>query len=126
MSDNERAFNFLQMNRRDEKPRSRGLTEIRGPYYTAMGKRYLEDILETMGRYVDILKFAGGSFSLMPRRVVGEMIDLCHRHAVQVSTGGFIEYVLTQGPEAVERYLRECHDIGFDIVEVSSGFVTLP
>jgi phosphosulfolactate synthase (CoM biosynthesis protein A) len=40
-----------------------------------MGKRYLEDILETMGSYIDILKFAGGSFSLMPRRAVRELID---------------------------------------------------
>jgi len=31
-----------------------------------MGKRYLQDILETMGAYVDSLKFTGGSFSLMP------------------------------------------------------------
>ena len=49
------------------KPRTRGVTEIRGPYYTPMGRRYLEDVLETMGRYVDTLKFAGGSFTLMPR-----------------------------------------------------------
>lgn len=122
----ERAFSFIKMNRRDEKPRKRGITEIRGPYYTPMGKRYLEDILETMGIYVDILKFAGGSFRLMPRRAILELLDLCHAHDVMVSTGGFIEYVLAQGNEAVERYLAECRDLGFDIVEVSSGFVTLP
>ena len=63
----ERAFAFLRVNERETKPRSRGVTEIRGPYYTPMGKRYLEDVLETMGTYVDVLKFAGGSFSLMPR-----------------------------------------------------------
>jgi phosphosulfolactate synthase (CoM biosynthesis protein A) len=34
--------------------------------------------------------------------------------------------VLTQGADAVDRYLAECADLGFDIVEVSSGFVTLP
>ena len=33
----------------------------------AHGQRYLEDVLETMGDYVDTLKFAGGSFTLMPR-----------------------------------------------------------
>jgi phosphosulfolactate synthase (CoM biosynthesis protein A) len=45
-----------------------------------------------------------------------------------VSTGGFLEYVLTQaqGPAAVENYLAECKDLGFDLVEVSSGFVTVP
>ena len=82
-----RAFNFLRLNERGTKPRQRGVTEIRGPSYAPMGKRHLEDILETMGAYVDALKFAGGSFSLMPRKAVKELIDLCHAHNVAVSTG---------------------------------------
>ncbi len=106
--------------------RHRGITEIRGPYYAPVGKRYLEDVLETMGTYVDALKFAGGSFSLMPRIAVKELIDVCHAHEVLVSTGGFIEHVLTQGREAVEAYIKECKNLGFDIVEVSSGFISLP
>ncbi|HSR10034.1 MAG TPA: phosphosulfolactate synthase [Thermodesulfobacteriota bacterium] len=122
----ERAFPFLKVNERPSKPRTRGVTEIRGPYYTVMGKRYLQDILETMGPYVDSLKFAAGSFSLMPRDAVRELADICHQHDVLVSTGGFIEYVLTQGPEAVNRYIQECKNIGFDIIEVSSGFITIP
>jgi len=122
----ERAFSFLRLNDRPTKPRKRGLTEIRGPYYTPIGKRYLEDVLETMGAYVDALKFAGGSFSLMPRAAVKELIDLCHSYDVLVSTGGFIEHVLTQGAEAVDAYVRECKAIGFDIIEVSSGFITIP
>src|SRR5450759_5191766 len=99
MSD--RAFAFLSANQRQSKPRSRGLTEIRGPYYSPIGKRYLQDILETMGNYVDALKFAGGSFSLMPRQALTDLISLCHDNNVLVSTGGFLERVLTQGPEAV-------------------------
>ena len=122
----ERAFSFLRVNERPPKPRSRGVTEIRGPYYTPMGKRYLQDILETMSEYVDSLKFAAGSFSLMPREAVRELIDLCHQYEVLVSTGGFIEYVLTQGPAAVNRYIQECKNLGFDIIEVSSGFITIP
>src|SRR5215204_4212271 len=109
----ERAFAFLRVNERQGKPRGRGITEIRGPYYTPMGKRYLQAVLETMGHYVAALKFAGGSFSLMPRRVVQELIDLCHAHDVQVSTGGFLEYVLAQGADAVRRYIRECKELGF-------------
>lgn len=122
----ERAFAFLRVNERETKPRNRGVTEIRGPYYTPMGKRYLEDVLETMGAYIDILKFAGGSFSLMPRKAVKELLNLCHRYDVMVSTGGFIEHVLTQGPEAVNWYIEECKELGFDIIEVSSGFITIP
>jgi phosphosulfolactate synthase (CoM biosynthesis protein A) len=42
-----RALDFLRVNQRPGKPRTRGMTEIRGPYYTPMGRRYLQDILET-------------------------------------------------------------------------------
>src|SRR5437763_14279599 len=62
----------------------------------------------------------------MPRRPLTELIELCHRHDVAVSTGGFIERVLTQGADAVDRYIGECRDLGFDIIEISSGFITLP
>jgi phosphosulfolactate synthase (CoM biosynthesis protein A) len=126
MADTDRAFPFLPVNARERKPRRRGLTEIRGPYYTPVGTNYLSDVLETMGAYVDVFKFSGGAFTLMPRNVVKALIDLCHRHDVLVSTGGFIERVLTHGPEAVDRYLGECKSLGFDIVEISSGFITVP
>jgi phosphosulfolactate synthase (CoM biosynthesis protein A) len=119
-------FDFLQVNRRPGKPRTRGVTEVRGPYYTVMGRRYLEDVLETMGAYVDSLKFAGGSFALMPERALRELIDLCHAHEVLVSTGGFIESVVVQGAEAVRRYIGQCKALGFDIIEVSCGFITIP
>jgi phosphosulfolactate synthase (CoM biosynthesis protein A) len=122
----DRAFSFLRINERQAKPRQIGVTEIRGPYYAPMGKRYLEDILETMGAYVDVLKFAGGSFSLMPRQAIKELLDLCHRYNVLVSTGGFIEHVLTLGPQAVDQYIQECKQIGFDIIEISSGFISIP
>ena len=50
-----KAFSSLISNYRQPKPRTRGVTEIRGPYYTVMGKRYLSDVLETMGEHIDIL-----------------------------------------------------------------------
>lgn len=121
-----RAFGFLEFNQRAAKPRAVGLTEIRGPYYSPMGKRYLEDLFETMGDYVDSLKFAGGSFALMRRNRLQEIIDLAHRFEVQVSTGGFIEHVLAKGAAQVERYIAECAEVGFDIVEISAGFITIP
>jgi phosphosulfolactate synthase (CoM biosynthesis protein A) len=91
-----------------------------------MGKHYLQDILETMGAYVDTLKFAGGSFALMPYHTVVELISLCHDHNALVSTGGFIEHVLPQGVEVVDRYIQTCRELGFDIIEISSGFITAP
>jgi phosphosulfolactate synthase (CoM biosynthesis protein A) len=122
----QRSFPFLQVNRREDKPRKRGLTEIRGPYYSVVGERYLKDLFETMGAYVDSLKFAGGAFTLMPEQPLRNMIELCHNYDVLVSTGGFIERVLAQGGEAVRQYVDECNRLGFDIIEISAGFVSIP
>jgi phosphosulfolactate synthase (CoM biosynthesis protein A) len=122
----ERSFQFLRVNERESKPRKRGLTEIRGPYYSVVGRRYLEDLFETMGAYVDSLKFAGGSFTLMPERAVQDIIELCHEHEVLVSTGGFVERVLVQGDDAVRQYVSECKRLGFDTIEISAGFVSIP
>jgi phosphosulfolactate synthase (CoM biosynthesis protein A) len=121
----ERSFPFLQINEREAKPRTRGLTEIRGPYYSVIGRRYLEDLFETMGSYVDSLKFAGGSFTLMPERALREIIELCHNHDVLVSTGGFMERVLIHGSDAVRSYVAECKRLGFDIIEISAGFISI-
>src|SRR5437867_11614392 len=122
----QRSFPFLRINERESKPRKRGLTEIRGPYYSVVGRRYLEDLFETMGAYVDSLKFAGGSFTLMPEQAVRDIIEFCHKHDVLVSTGGFIERVLVQGDAAVRQYVAECKKLGFDIIEISAGFVWIP
>jgi phosphosulfolactate synthase (CoM biosynthesis protein A) len=119
-------FDFLPFNRRPGKPRHRGMTEIRGPYYTPMGKRYLSDILETVGAYVDGLKYSGGSFALMPAEAVKEVTQLAHDNNVYVSTGGWVEYVLTQGEAAVEKYIEAVKALGFDIVELSLGFISMP
>ncbi len=126
LTSDELAFAFLHASYRPPKPRARGVTEIRGPYYTAMGPRYLQDVLETMGDHVDALKFAGGSFTLMPERALREIVETCHEHDVLVSTGGFIEHVLTQGPPTTDRYIEEVARVGFDILEISSGFISIP
>lgn len=130
LQDKESGYGFIRHNPRNPKPRKTGVTEIRGPYYSVMGKRYLQDVLETMGYHVDGLKFAGGSFSLFPEDKLRELIQLAHEHGVYVSTGGWMEHILaTSGgadTTAVDRYLAKCKDVGFDVIELSSGFLSLP
>src|SRR5215471_17389024 len=121
----ERSLPFLQVNQREPEPRTHGLTEIRGPYYSVVGRRYLEDLFELMAVYVDSLKFAGGSFSLIPESAVRNLIKFCHQHNVLVSTGGFLEHVLAQGSDAVRQYVAECQRLGFDIIEISAGFISI-
>ncbi|KAE8148692.1 coma-domain-containing protein [Aspergillus avenaceus] len=128
LQDKKNGFGFARSNPRPPKPRTKGVTEIRGPYYTVMGKRYLADVLETMGTHVDGLKFAGGSFSLFQEKPLRELIDLAHEHGVYVSTGGWAEHLLTH-PDAnavFDKYLHKCKDLGFDVIELSSGFLSFP
>ena len=88
---------------------------------------FLSPSLRTLSSFqAAMLRLGGGSFVLYSRTVLRELIDLCHAHGVYVSTGGFIEHVLGQGSEADDAYLREAKDLGFDVIELSSGFITMP
>jgi phosphosulfolactate synthase (CoM biosynthesis protein A) len=120
-----KAFDFVRIWELPPKPREVGIVEIRGPYYTPVPTKYLEGLLEDWGEYIDGYKFAGGSQRLLSRETVRRIIALCHDHGVYVSTGGFVERVILQGSEAVDRYLEECKALGFDVVEVSSGLAPI-
>src|SRR5438105_918920 len=76
--------------------------------------------------YLDGFKVAGGSRRLLSIEVLKKIIDSCHKIDVYFSTGGFIEGVIVQGSEAVDRYLEECKSLGIYIVEVSSGLAPIP
>lgn len=123
------AFNFLPTNSLSQKPRGKGLTEIRGPYYYPVTATYLDELLSDWGAYVDGVKFAGGAFSLMPEERLKLLIDVAHKHDCYVSTGGYIERVLAASagnPQVVSKYLTACKNVGFDVLEISSGFLSIP
>lgn len=86
LQDKDNGLGFIRANPRTPKPRKHGVTEIRGPYYSAYGKRHLQDVMDIMGHHVDGLKFAGGSFSLMPEKSLTELIEIAHQNDVYVST----------------------------------------
>ena len=121
-----RSFSYVPMNERDPKPRSKSITEIRGPYYAMVTPTYVRDLLEGMGEHVDGFKYAGGSFSLMPAEYVKRMNGICHDHGVYCSTGGWIENVLSRAPSQVDAYIEECKRLDFDMIELSTGFIQLP
>lgn len=127
------GYSFIASNPLPPKPRleaGRCVTEIRGPYYNAaFGPAVLEDTLKISSAWVDGLKFAGGAFTLMPAKVVKEMTDIAHKHDVYVSTGGFVERILATSNDRsrdVQRYVRQCRELGFDVIELSTGFLSLP
>ncbi|MFD2249104.1 phosphosulfolactate synthase (CoM biosynthesis protein A) [Pseudochelatococcus lubricantis] len=121
-----RLFPFVPMNNRDPKPRTKSITEIRGPYYASVTPTYLREILEVFGEHIDGFKFSGGSFSLLPEEAVRKYLDICHDHGLYVSTGGWIENVLARAAHHVDDYIAEVKRLGFDYVELSTGFIQLP
>jgi phosphosulfolactate synthase (CoM biosynthesis protein A) len=120
------AFNFIPRAYRPAKPRKVGITEVRGPYYSTYGTRHLADVLDVAGQWVDGVKWAGGSFALLPREQVRAFSDLAHEHDAYISSGGWLETVLRYGPEAVDHYLEEAKEVGFDVIEISAGFISVP
>ena len=121
-----RAFDFVEISDVPPKPRKTGVIEIRGPYYAPTTIGYVKDLLEMWGDYIDGFKFAGGSMRLLSVDMVKNILKICHDHDVYVSTGGFVERIIVQGTDAVDRYLEECKSLGFDVVEVSSGLAPIP
>lgn len=59
-----------------------------------------------MGQFVDGLKFAGGSHSLMPKSFIKEVTDVAHKHDIYVSTGDWAENLLRKGPSAFKEYVE--------------------
>ena len=126
-------YSFLPANSLDPKPRQKGLTEIRGPYYAPVTKTYLDELLSDWGEYVDGIKFAGGAFSLMPEERLRGLIETAHKHSkyllivpkftldlthgadCYVSTGGYIERVLSASggnKDVISKYLTTCKNMG--------------
>ena len=119
------SFNFVPRAYRPEKPRTFGMTETRAPYYSTFGTRHLQDVFDVAGQWVDGIKWAGGSFALVPTEQVRAFSDIAHENNAYVSSGGWIETVLRYGDDAVDHHLKEAKEVGFDVIEISTGFIML-
>lgn len=117
---------FYEDEDRPEKPRRYGVTEMRGPHYTLLSQNLLQDIFESMGHFVDGLKFSGGSHSLMPKTYIKEVTNMAHKHNVYVSTGEWAEHLLQKGPSSFKDYVEECKQLGFDTIELNVGSLGIP
>uniref|UniRef100_A0A7C9DVY1 Phosphosulfolactate synthase n=1 Tax=Opuntia streptacantha TaxID=393608 RepID=A0A7C9DVY1_OPUST len=117
---------FFEDEDRPEKPRRYGVTEIRGPNYSLFSQNVLEDVFESMGQFVDGLKFSGGSHSLMSHSYIKKVTDMARKHDIYVSTGDWGEHWLRKGPSVVKEYIEECKRLGFDTVELDAGSLEIP
>nr|GLL45727.1 protein HEAT-STRESS-ASSOCIATED 32 [Ipomoea trifida] len=117
---------FFDDEDRPEKPRSYGVTEMRSPHYSFFSRPLLQDIFESMGQFVDGLKFSGGSHSMMPKTYIREVIDMAHKHNVYVTSGDCAENLLRKGPSHLKEYIEEYKQLGFDTIELDVTSLDIP
>ncbi len=101
-------------------PRSAGLTHV---IDKGLGPRAVEDLLETAGDYVDIVKLGWGTGYVtqnLPRK-----LDIYRAFEKPVVPGGtFMEAVYAR--DKLDEYRRWLSDHGFTHVEISDGAVEIP
>jgi phosphosulfolactate synthase (CoM biosynthesis protein A) len=103
-----------------QKPRDRGLTEVRTPAHSLA---HISSYVDMLAPYLDSVKWTCGTQRLIPRGTVREINEYLHSKQVEVSSGGLLETVLPHGQRAVRRFLEQSRELAFDIIEISSASV---
>ncbi len=80
--------------------------------------------IDYLAPYIDIVKIGWGLPLLLRRAKVKERVQQYQAAGIEVSTGGTIlEYAGVH--DRVPQFLDEARELGFDIVEISSGIIEL-
>jgi phosphosulfolactate synthase len=98
--------------------RAGGLTHV---IDKGLGPRAWEDVLETSGPYIDIVKLGWGTAYVTPN--LRAKLDVLRGRPVVIG-GTFFEVVLTQ--DKLEDYKRWLGGLGLTHVEISDGVIDLP
>jgi phosphosulfolactate synthase len=99
-------------------PRTGGITHV---IDKGLGPRAWEDVLETSGAYIDIVKLGWGTSYVTPN--LRRKLDVLKEKPVVVG-GTFFEVVYIKGK--VDEYKTWLHDLGLTYVEISDGTVDIP
>jgi phosphosulfolactate synthase len=99
-------------------PRAGGLTHV---IDKGLGPRAWEDVLETSGAYIDIVKLGWGTSYVTPN--LRAKLDVLRDKPVVIG-GTFFEAVIAQ--EKVDDYKRWLEELGLTHVEISDGVIELP
>lgn len=104
---------------RGARPRNTGITHV----LDRLGPLHRNE-LELLGPYIDVAKIGWGLPLLLPRSAVRDRVKAYHDFSVEVSTGGtLLEYAVTH--DRVPQLMDEARELGFDMVEISSGIIEL-
>jgi phosphosulfolactate synthase len=99
-------------------PRRAGLTHVLDK---GLGPRAWEDVLETSGAYIDVVKLGWGTAYVTKN--LRRKLDVLREKPVVVG-GTFFEVVYVKGK--IEEYRRWLSELGLTHVEISDGTVEIP
>jgi len=102
----------------DFEPRSGGLTHVLDK---GLGPRAWEDVLETSGVYIDVVKLGWGTAYVTPN--LRRKLEVLRDKSVVIG-GTFFEVVYVK--DKVDEYKRWLTDLGLTHVEISDGTVEIP
>ena len=102
----------------DFEPRSGGLTHVLDK---GLGPRAWEDVLETSGVYIDVVKLGWGTAYVTPN--LRRKLEVLSGKPVVIG-GTFFEVVYVK--DKVDEYKRWLTDLGLTHVEISDGTVQIP
>ena len=102
----------------DFDPRSGGLTHVLDK---GLGPRAWEDVLETSGAYIDIVKLGWGTAYVTPN--LRRKLEVLREKPVVIG-GTFFEVVYLQ--DKTEEYKQWLRDLGLRYVEISDGTIDIP
>lgn len=106
---------------RTTKPRRAGINMV---IDKSLGARSLADLLETAGDSIDHIKLAFGTTIALSERGVRDKIQLMRSYNIDVYPGGtLLEAAVFQG--ALLEFLHRARDLGFTMIEVSDGTITM-
>ncbi len=106
---------------RSEKPRRTGLTMV---IDKGLGKHFLQDLIQTAGDYIDIIKLTFGTSAFYEQRLLKQKNELIVSSGIEVMPGGtFLEVAVWQ--KSLDAYLKRAHHLGFSAVEVSDGTIEI-
>jgi len=113
-------LDLLNLPERSDKPRERGITHVldKGLSLTA-----IDELVETAGPYVDIVKLGWGTAVVAPN--LEAKLDRYRSHGIPVVLGGTLtEIAILQGK--LDALIQRISRLGLEHVEISDGTITLP